>query len=180
MNKQSFSCAGRFLAAFGIAISAPTIAQETESGQTTLSYEEAGQQAALITDAYFDAYIGRDWDALELLLSEEASFEDPTATRVFGPIRSDGSAAMMERFRSGYSVITHMRFDLDRRLVSGDVGVYEGTLDWGVDIGNGSTVAAVSPMVIVITVAEGKVVKHRDYLDYSSFLAAVSASRKAE
>ena len=152
----------------------PAIAQ----AQAGSAYAQASAATAPVADAYFAAYTSRDWDALEPLLAAEATFADPTATRVFGGVKSDGKAAIMERFRVGYAGLTHMRFATTRRLVSGDVVIYEGTLDWGLDLGDGTTVGSVTPMVIVVTVADGKVVEHRDYVDYAPFLEAVRKTRQ--
>ena len=151
----------------------PAIAQERQS------YSAVGEATAPVADAYFAAYTGRDWDALEPLLADEASFQDATATHVFGGVLSEGKPAMMERFRVGYEGITHMRFETERRLVSGNFAIYEGALDWGLDLGDGKSVDSVTPMVIVIEVQDGKVVRHRDYVDYAPFIAAVRAARGA-
>ena len=158
-------------------MSLPAAAEEAEQP----SYSEVGAATAPVADAYFAAYTGRDWDRLETLIAEDADFRDPTATLVFGGIVSEGSAAMMERFRNGYSSITHMSFATSRRMISGNVAIYEGALDWGINLGGGTVVDSVTPMVIVLTVKDGKVVHHRDYVDYAPFLEAIRAARsKAE
>jgi len=161
------------------AIAAPVALRAETSGAD--AYAEAGQVTAEIADAYFAAYIGRDWDTLETLITDQTDFRDPTATHVFGDITSEGSAAMMKRFREGYSNLTHMEFAATRRLVSGNVALYEGELTWGLDLGDGTIVDSTTPMVIVLTVEGSKVIHHRDYLDYAPFVAAVEEARgKAE
>lgn len=132
---------------------------------------------APVADAYFAAYIARNWDALEPLLAEPAVFEDPTALHVFGPVRSEGRTAIMERFRVGYAGISRMAFAPTRRMMSGNVAIYEGALDFALDIGNGLVVESVNPMVIILTVEDGRVVSHRDYVDYAPFLQAVRSAR---
>ena len=144
------------------------------------TYASLSEATALVAEAYFAAYIGRNWDELEPLLAEDASFQDPTATHVFGGVASDGRAAMMERFRQGYAGISHMEFATTRRIISGDVAIYEGGLDWGLDLGDGTLVASITPMVIILTVRDGKVAKHRDYVDYAPFLAAIRDARAAK
>lgn len=155
---------------------AHTIPASAQEGPAP-SYAEASAATAPVAEAYVTAYTTRDWDTLEAHLAEDASFEDPTATLVFGGIRSDGRAAMMERFRVGYASLTHMEFERSRTIVAGDVAVYEGALAWGLDLGNGTLVESVTPMVIVVTVKDGKVVTHRDYVDYAPFLEAVREAR---
>ncbi|WP_299194133.1 nuclear transport factor 2 family protein [uncultured Erythrobacter sp.] len=157
-----------------LAFAVPLAAQDSDAAEP--SYGEIGAATAPVADAYFAAYTSRDWDTLEPLLAENSSFHDPTATHVFGPVRSDGRAAMMERFRVGYAGISHMEFVTSRRMISADTAIYEGVLHWGLDIGGGTLVDTVTPMVIVLTIEDGKVVSHRDYVDYAPFIEAVRAA----
>ena len=140
-------------------------------------YGEVTAANTPLAAAYIAAYTSRDWDALEPLLAEQASFRDPTATLVFGGVESQGRAAIMERFRVGYAGITHMEFTPFRQIVSGDVAVAEGALHWGLDLGEGKAVDSVTPMVIVLTLQDGKVIEHRDYVDYAPFLEGVREVR---
>ena len=164
------------LAPLAVLGASPIAAQEAQRP----TYGSVGEATAPVADAYFAAYIGRDWDALEPLLDEASSFEDPTATYVFGGVKSDGREAMMERFREGYAGITHMDFVKTRRMISADTAIYEGSLEWGLDLGSGTVVDSVTPMVIILTVRDGKVVQHRDYVDYAPFIAALQAARAAK
>lgn len=160
----------------------PAVAQQAEQAESLtkpLSYTEVSAATAPIADAYFAAYIGHDWDALELLLTEDSSFQDPTARRIFGQVLSEGRTAMMERFRVGYASISHMEFVKNRHLISGETAIYEGALHWGTDLGNGTVVDSVTPMVVVLNVVNGKVTRHVDYVDYAPFVAAVRKSRSA-
>ncbi|MEN7538551.1 nuclear transport factor 2 family protein [Aurantiacibacter flavus] len=166
---------GLALAAASLTIAAPVAAEEAPPRD----YTAVSAATAPVAEAYFQAYTSRDWDALEGLLADNATFRDPTATLVFGGVESVGREAMMERFRLGYAGITHMEFTPFRQIVSGDVALAEGALHWGLDLGEGHTVDSVTPMVIVLTLADGKVVEHRDYVDYAPFLAAVRKARAA-
>lgn len=162
------------------AFAQPALAQET--GQATTappSYAAITAATAPIADAYFAAYIANDWDALEPLLAERATFQDPTASHIFGGVLSDGRTAMMERFRTGYASLTHMEFTRNRSLISDQSALYEGALHWGMDLGDGTLVDCVTPMVIVLTVVDGKVTRHLDFVDYSPFVAAVRKARAA-
>ncbi|WP_109808024.1 nuclear transport factor 2 family protein [Sphingosinithalassobacter portus] len=155
--------------------SAPASAQEG----ARKDYTAVSAATAPVADAYFDAYVSRNWDALEILLAEDASFQDPTATHIFGGVLSQGRQAMMQRFRMGYAGISHMEFVSNRRLYSGETAIYEGVLHWGLDLGDGTLVDSATPMVILLTVENGKVVRHRDYVDYAPFVAAVRKARSS-
>ncbi|MBQ0772729.1 MAG: hypothetical protein KBT59_12840, partial [Sphingomonadales bacterium] len=91
----------------------------------------------------------------------------------------DGRTAMMERFRTGYASLTHMEFTKNRSLISDESALYEGALHWGIDLGDGTLVDCVTPMVIVLTVVDGKVTRHLDYVDYAPFVAAMRKARAA-
>lgn len=145
--------------------------------QVPPSYQSAGEATAPIADAYMRAYTGLDWDALEALLAEDANFKDETATLVFGDITSDGREQMMQRFRDGYTNVTHMELDVARRIVSGDIAIFEGTLNWGLRLDDDTIVESATPMVLIITVQDGKVIRHRDYIDYAPFLSGMEKAQ---
>jgi ketosteroid isomerase-like protein len=157
----------------------PATAQETPSTAAPRppSYSAITAATAPVADAYFASYIANDWDALEPLLAENATFQDPTASHIFGGVLSDGRTAMMERFRTGYASLTHMEFVKTRSLISDESALYEGALHWGMDLGDGTLVDCVTPMVIVLTVVDGKVTRHLDFVDYSPFVAAMRKAR---
>ena len=153
----------------------PATAQEAPSTAAPKppSYSAITAATAPVADAYF----ANDWDALEPLLAENATFQDPTASHIFGGVLSDGRTAVMERFRTGYASLTHMEFVKTRSLISDESALYEGALHWGMDLGDGTLVDCVTPMVIVLTVVDGKVTRHLDFVDYSPFVAAMRKAR---
>lgn len=174
------------IAAAGIAALAafaqPALAQAAPPAATAPkppSYSAITAATAPVADAYFAAYIANDWDSLEPLLAESATFQDPTASHIFGGVLSDGRTAMMERFRTGYASLTHMEFTKNRSLISDESALYEGALHWSIDLGDGIRVDSVTPMVILLTVVDGKVIRHTDYVDYAPFTAAVRKARAA-
>ncbi|MEJ2459459.1 MAG: nuclear transport factor 2 family protein [Novosphingobium sp.] len=140
-------------------------------------YEQTTEAAAPVADAYFAAYIARDWDKLETLLDDKASFQDESAELVFGGLLSNGKAAMMERFRKGYASLKHMAFKPLRKFHAGNIAVYEGDLDWGIDLGKGAVVESVTPMVVILRVKDGRIIRHRDNIDYEPFLEKMRALR---
>lgn len=154
-------------------VAAPLAAQERPR------FDDVSAATAPVGEAYFAAYIARDWDALEPLLADAASFRDPTAELVFGGALADGKPAMMALFHEGYAGITQMEFRPARTLHSGNYTIFEGELDWAVDMGDGTAVASVMPIVTILRIEDGLVVSHRDYADYAPFIAAARAAREA-
>lgn len=151
----------------------------TAQAQERPSFTEITAQTEQVGQAYAHAYIAMDWDRIESLLHDEASFEDSTANLIFGGGRYDGKAAMMTLFREGYTGISSLKLTPLRSFASGEVYVEEGQLDWGVDMGGGRIVESSMPILTILTMKDGKVWKHRDYADYRPFLAADAASREA-
>ncbi|MBC2776381.1 nuclear transport factor 2 family protein [Parasphingopyxis marina] len=166
------------LAALALALPAAPLA-----AQQRPNFDATSAETAPVGEAYFAAYIARDWDALEPLLADAASFRDPTAELVFGGALADGKAAMMTLFRQGYAGITRMEFRPLRTLHAGHYAIFEGELDWALDMGDGSgegrIVESVMPFVTLLRIEDGLVVEHRDYADYAPFLAAARAARDA-
>lgn len=79
----------------------------------------------------------------------------------------------------GYAAIKHMAFHQTRVFVSGEHAVFEGTLDWTLELSDGKqAVTRAMPFMSILRVVDGKVVEHRDYADYAPFLAAVRAARQ--
>ena len=144
------------------------------------SFSQASQETQAVADPYFKAYIARDWDHLEPLLADQGGFADPTATLVFGPVKFEGKQATLKNFREGYAAIKHMAFHPIRTFVSGDHAIYEGTLDWTLELRDGKqAVTEGMPFITVLRVADGHVLEHRDFADYTPFLAAMKAARPA-
>jgi len=144
------------------------------------TFAQAREATRGVAEPYFEAYIARQWDRLAPLLAEQGGFEDPTAALVFGPVRQQGKAATLKNFREGYAAIRHMAFHPSRVIYAGEHAVFEGTLDWTLALAGGREAVTLGmPFVTVLRVVEGQVVEHRDYADYTPFLAAVKAARAA-
>lgn len=141
------------------------------------AYAAAGEATSKVAGAYFAAYVALDWDALEPYLADNASFSDPTAELVFGNPPTEGRDAMMAKFRTGYAGIEEMHFDQDRVIYSGNLALFEGRLGWTLHLRDGNVLKSEMPYVAVIRVDDGKVVSHRDYGDYSSFIAGMQELR---
>lgn len=164
-----------WLAVGAVALAAPTPILAEENARP--SYAEQKVETEQVADAYFDAYIARDWDRLEPLLADDASFADPTAELVFGNPPTRGRDAIAAKFRKGYSSISAMSFDPIRVFHGGNMALYEGTLSWTLNFADGNVLDSSMPYVAIIRVEGGKVVSHRDYGDYTDFIAGVRALR---
>lgn len=141
------------------------------------SYQQQSQATKLLADVYFKAYIDLDWDTIEPILGEDAYFLDPTATAAFGNVQYNGKPAMMKNFRENYAGITKMTFHPSRVIYSGNIAVFEGTLDWGFTLRSGAIADTKDmPFITILTFENGKVISHRDYGDYQPFFDAYNAA----
>ena len=143
------------------------------SAQTKPTFAQVSQATAKVAEAYFAAYVARDWDRLAPLMAPAGSFSDPTARIVFGSLEHRGGAAVLAFFRESYAGLSRMNFHRTRAFFSGDVAVFEGKLDWTLQLGEGKEVVVDGmPFVTTLKVEDGQVVEHRDLADYHAFTAA--------
>ncbi len=142
------------------------------------SLAETSAATKLIAERYFSAYIARDWETLEPLLAAEGSFVDPTAEPIFGKVEQRGKLAVMKNFREGYAAIKNMTFASSRTVFSGAHAVFEGTLDWTLELDGGTqAVTRNMPFLTILRVQSGMVVEHTDYADYQPFVEAVRRAK---
>lgn len=155
-----------------LALSSALVARGAES------FAERSAATKPVAERYFSAYIARDWDRLEPLLAEESSFVDPTAEPVFGKVERRGKLEVMKNFREGYAAIRHMAFAPTRTVFSGAYAVFEGTLDWTLELDGGKeAVTRNMPFLTILRVQSGVIVEHTDYADYQPFIDAVRRAR---
>jgi ketosteroid isomerase-like protein len=141
--------------------------------QAPENFASLSAATARVAEAYFEAYVARDWERLAPLLAEAGGFTDPTAEPVFGKVEVSGKRATVDFFRQNYAAITHMQFNRTRAFFSGRHAVFEGTLDWTLTLAGGKEVATrAMPFVTILRLDGGLVVEHRDFADYHPFVAA--------
>ena len=154
-------------------IGALTFVNPGAQAQGAAQFSAASAASEKVGEAYFAAYVARDWDRLEQLLAEGGSFADPTAALVFGPVQNTGKVEVLKKFREGYVAITHMSFNRSRAFFSGHHAVFEGTLDWSLKLKSGKLVVTKAmPLVTVLRIEDGLVVEHRDLADYHPYIDA--------
>lgn len=143
------------------------------SAQGAAPYKAASIATQRVGEAYFSAYVNRDWDRLEPLVADQGGFADPTASLIFGGVNHVGKTATLKAFREGYAAITEMSFKRTRAFFSGSYAIFEGTLDWTLRLRSGKLVATKGmPLVTVLRIEGDRVVEHRDLADYHAYLEA--------
>lgn len=169
----------KFHAALALAAVAITAAPIPASAQAS-KYVEQSASTGTIGDAYLDAYIALDWDRLEPMLADSVSFQDRTAELLFPNLVKSGKGEVIKGFREGYTGLTKMIFHKTRSFHAGNMAVYEGNLEWGVKFPQGRVVESLTPFIVILRVENGKVVEHRDYVDYQPFLEQERKTRPTQ
>jgi len=130
---------------------------------------------------YFQAYLDQRHDVMEQLYAPEVSFQDPTAAYFGGPSSTlyqgrDSVVMMMDRV---FQSISHFTFDVTGTLVSNHHTVFMGTTRFtllAAAAGTPRDVTFEHSAVFVITVVDGRVVAHRDFVNYSTFRDQLEAA----
>lgn len=130
-------------------------------------YFAQSERSKQVGEAYFNAYLKKNWDELGTLLADQGNFTDPTARLVFGNVDVTGKAEVLRYFRENYAKIT-MKFLPARKVYSGHYAIFEGSLDWTYPGENG-TVRVVMPFTNILHIENGLVVKHTDLADYHPY-----------
>jgi ketosteroid isomerase-like protein len=116
-----------------------------------------------------------DWDKLGTLMHDEITFDDLTAELLFGEKKPVGKENVLKNFRETFVSITNMTPKLTRTFFSGDVGVFEMDLSFSFRNQQKGITKITMPLVVVITIKDGKVIEHRDYGDYREYIKQLKA-----
>ncbi|HAQ36258.1 MAG: hypothetical protein CMF74_07245 [Maricaulis sp.] len=145
----------RYLIAAAIALLAGhAAAQEAETPDT-------------IADAYLAAYQAQDFDALAGWIAADAVFIDPTSEAVPGiaePFHWTGRDAILAGMRSWGA--SRLEYEIDRRYSASGHVIFDGAVAAIYETPDGVT-AYRYPIITILTIAEGQVIEHRDYTDFS-------------
>jgi ketosteroid isomerase-like protein len=145
----------------------------------TPDYAQMAKSSADVGATYLAAYFQKDWATLEQLLAENATFSDPTASRLFGAAGKTGKVAIMQAFRDHYAAIS-FNFHQERSWVAIDHVVFTGQLSWTYQLQKGQLKVEKMPLMVVLHVVDGQVVSHQDYADYRPYFAAEAAHHRTE
>jgi hypothetical protein len=130
----------------------------------------------ILAETYLKSYINKDWNALEKLLGNDANFQDWTVQTISGaPVHQKGKVDMLKLFREQYADLS-MKFEQQHAVFSTQHVSISGQLDLTMPV-QGRQVRSVLPMTIILSIQNGLVVQHIDYVDYRPFILAQQASR---
>jgi len=154
-----------------LTLATPLAAQSSPAA----TYLAASDSSQAVGERYLKAYVALDWEAVEGMLAENASFQDPTAELIFGGRLISGRAGMMSFFRQNYAGL-EMSFVESRAVYSGHYAIIEGELTWSAPLQDGPRVTSKDgAFVLILRIEGGKVVEHRDYTTYKPYIEAMRA-----
>lgn len=138
-------------------------------------YRTASAATRITAEAYFKAYMAKDWDSLAHLAGPSISFPDRTAELVGDGQEVRGHGKVLEGFRSGFSTL-ELDYHPERATLSGHYALFSGLLNWKVTLADGRMIETQnSPLLVVLRAENGMVVEHREYADYHGFLEKLKA-----
>lgn len=142
------------------------------------SFTESTSLTEQITTKYFEDYFNLDFDAMEDNMHDDISFHDPTAELIMGSKLVEGKVNVYENFKKSYASIIEMKQESIRTIFSSNTGIFEIIIKWKLNAGPDKEVAIEMPLIIVLTIKDGKVIEHRDYGDYNFFMEQYQSQMK--
>ncbi|MCV2369813.1 nuclear transport factor 2 family protein [Roseateles oligotrophus] len=146
--------------------------------------DPAAQYAALssetrqLAERYLQAYLRKDWATLEPLMAEQIRFLDPTAKLVFGDVDQHGKPALLKYFHTVYPYIDTHEFKVGSSFVAGNKAVFIAETDWSFAHPGLPVVRSKAPIILTLTVEDGRVIEHTEMADLQSFLNQRQALKK--
>lgn len=141
------------------------------NAQKKLSFSDVTANTKEITTKYFNDYINLDFEAMKNQASDDISFDDTTAKLIFGIELVQGKKMVFENFKNTYAVIIEMKAAIKRTIFSSNIGIFEIELTYKFEA-SADKIITISkmPLIVTLTVKDGKIIEHRDYGDYNHFL----------
>lgn len=157
----------------------PSLAFQTHaSPQAQAPLADQVKPIQVLADSYIKAYFRKDWKELDSLLSDDASFEDPTVKSISSKaMLQKGKVNMLKNFQETYVDLT-MQFEQQHAVYSTHYVTVSGQLDLAILV-QGRSVRSVLPMTVILKIQDGLVVEHSDYVDYRPYILAMRANRAA-
>ncbi len=124
-----------------------------------------------LANAYLAAVEAMDWARMEELLSPDAVFEDQTAEYFGEPWRYIGAKAIVNFYREGAIDTLSTRYHFVKQYTAGTQSI--NVIEVSVEVRAGiigfpqETIKDTTDLVTVLTVKNGRVVRHSDYADYA-------------
>lgn len=159
-------------------LTALSLPRHTRAGES----DERHETQLALAQAYLRAYQDQDMPALAEFWTSESVWQDPTGAEIGAsaePVR--GAENIRAHLTAVCAGIKELRFDLPQRFTSGAQVVCIGRFSFVLEArgaGSSADIPFSMDTVIILELKEGKVVRHTDYADFSSWRAQYEAGRR--
>lgn len=140
------------------------------SAQKNTVFEDSTSISKVVTSKYLNAYFNLDFDTMKSIMHDSISFQDPTSKFVFGGKKVVGKIDVYENFKKSYAAIIEMKQKTIRTIFSSNTGVFELDLVYKFNNSPDQIITIKMPLIVILTIKNGKVIKHLDFADYNYFM----------
>ncbi|MBO0323626.1 nuclear transport factor 2 family protein [Muricauda sp. CAU 1633] len=120
--------------------------------------------------AYIKAYFSLDQEGFSSFLDDKVVWSDPTWSEVApGNKPVEGKQNMLEHLKVATAGLSNMHYKIDYQFQSGNMYVFEGTLNYSWTDPNGKQFDFSIREVSVLKTKEGKIIEHTDYGDFKTW-----------
>ena len=148
--------------------------------QSNSMFKDSTSLSKDVTTRYFNAYMNLDFKSMKLVMHDSITFYDPTAKLVFGGNKIKGKTKVYEYFLNSYASIIEMKQSTIRTIFSSNTGVFELNFVYKFKNGSGQIFTIDMPLIVILTIKNGKIIEHRDYADYNYFMKQYNQQLKKE
>ena len=147
--------------------------QQQNFEQTTTATEE-------LCNNYILAYFNMNFVEMADYMHDEFSFQDPTASLLFGWQFVTPKDSALHFFKTNYSSLLEMKPNFTRKFFSGEHAVYEMDLVFSFYVNEQKDSVSINmPLVTILSLKDNKVIAHRDYGDYRAYRKQLSEKMAA-
>lgn len=133
-----------------------------------------------ISRTYIDAYFGKSVDIFAPMMADDVEWSDPTWAEVDPSTKPvSGKTKVLQHLEQATAEIQNMSYAIDHHFVSGNIAVFEGTLNYEWKQGTTGKVYSFSMREVSVLVFEsGLIIKHTDYTDFKKWVEQYNAQLK--
>ena len=147
--------------------------------QQNNKFEETTKNTEQICNKYILAYFNMQFDEMATYMHDDFSFQDPTASLLFGWQFVTPKDTALHFFKTNYSSLLDMKPKFVREFFSGEQAIYEMNLVFSFYANEKKDIISIEmPLVTVLSLKDNKVIEHRDYGDYREYRRQLAEKMK--
>lgn len=145
--------------------------------------EADASDASAVAERYLAAYEALDFKALAAFYTKKSVWQDPTGGEIGASTEEVvGGGAIVAYLRGATTGLQDLSFAWDERFRSGDqvvnIGTFRYSASGAVYGSSAETIPFEMRIVVVLQIRDGKVLRHTDYTDFSTWIEQLRAGTK--